>query len=260
MKNRFLIALSIFAILSLISIDKGWGEDAYEFERMQPTTYLPWSFYSPSGIDVDRIRGFIYVADTWNSRVLKFGGGGEFITTWSGSGEPGGEFVLTSEVAVNGDGDVYVIDCGNDRVQKFDMNGNYLLKWGEPGVGDGQFHLHTFATSVITGVAVDQSGVVYVADTGNHRIQKFDADGRFLMKWGSEGGGEGEFSHPTSLATDAGGYVYVADSGNHRVQKFDANGVFIQAWGEKGDDDGKLNTPQRVEVDPVVLATQELPL
>jgi hypothetical protein len=64
------------------------------------------------------------------------------------------------------------------------------------------------------------TGTVYVADTGNHRIQKFDTDGTYLTEWGSNGTGNGEFNEPGSLIVDPSGTIHVADTGNHRIQKF----------------------------------------
>jgi DNA-binding beta-propeller fold protein YncE len=70
------------------------------------------------------------------------------------------------------------------------------------------------------GIAVDKEGSVYVADTGNTRIQKFSTDGRFIAKWGSSSTADGQFNEPKSVAVDRLGRLYVADSGNHRVQVF----------------------------------------
>jgi tripartite motif-containing protein 71 len=70
------------------------------------------------------------------------------------------------------------------------------------------------------GIAVDQEGNAYVADTGNTRIQKFSTDGHFIAKWGSSGTADGQFNEPKSVAVDHLGDVYVADSGNHRIQVF----------------------------------------
>src|SRR5206468_10108964 len=92
----------------------------------------------------------------------------------------------------------------------------YLLamKIGQPGVDGGEF-------SSPTGIALDKDGNIYVADTDNHSIQKFDKDGKFLARWGGEAGSqEGLFYYPRGLTCGSHGEVYVADSGNNRVQKF----------------------------------------
>ena len=99
------------------------------------------------------------------------------------------------------------------------------------------------------GVAVDGSGNVYVADTHNHRIQKFTSSGVFLAKWGSEGSGNGQFSYPSGVAVDGSGNVYVADTINDRIQKFSSEGVFLAKWGSSGSGDGQFSGPQGVAVD-----------
>ena len=71
---------------------------------------------------------------------------------------------------------------------------------------------------------MDGQGNIYVADSNQDRIQKFDSGGNFLLKWGTEGSGEAQFRSPTALAVDGAGNVYVADSGNHRIQVFAAAG------------------------------------
>ena len=67
--------------------------------------------------------------------------------------------------------------------------------------------------------AIDGSGNVYVADSDNDRVQKFDSSGTYLSQWGSSGSGDGQFDDPSGIAVD-GSSVYVADSGNNRVQVF----------------------------------------
>jgi DNA-binding beta-propeller fold protein YncE len=61
---------------------------------------------------------------------------------------------------------------------------------------------------------------VYVVDSQNERIQKFDSNGNFITKWGSEGTGEGQFNIPEGIDIDSSGNVYVADTHNSRIQKF----------------------------------------
>ena len=88
-----------------------------------------------------------------------------------------------------------------------------------------------------------------MADTDNHRIQKFDSSGNFLLKWGSMGTGNGQFNGPWEVTVDGSGNVYVSENDNHRVQKFDSSGNFITKWGSLGTGDGQFNTPRGLSVD-----------
>ena len=92
-------------------------------------------------------------------------------------------------------------------------------------------------------------GNVYVADTSNSRVEKFDSSGAFVTKWGSLGSGDGRFNGPEGLALDASGNVYVADTNNHRVQKFDSSGAFLGKWGSSGSGNGQFTFVQGLAVD-----------
>jgi tripartite motif-containing protein 71 len=81
---------------------------------------------------------------------------------------------------------------------------SFIRTWGSLGTGNGQ-------CSFPHGVAIDSSGSVYVTDTRNDRIQKFDSSGRFLTAW-SLGTTNGQDSFPIGLAIDSSGNVYVAYS------------------------------------------------
>jgi hypothetical protein len=108
----------------------------------------------------------------------------------------------------------------------------FVAKWGPPDLTrDGN-------VKKPTGIAVDTAGLVYVADRGNNRVQKFPSAGNLISKWGSHGSGNGQFSAPSGIAVDTARNVYVSDSGNHRIQKFSSSGEFILAWGSKGSGDG----------------------
>jgi tripartite motif-containing protein 71 len=113
-------------------------------------------------------------------------------------------------------------------------NYSFIRQIGSSGSSDGQFISPR-------DVAVDSSGNVFVADTGNHRIQKFDKNGKLLANWGSEGRGDGQFIFPYSISLDSSGNVYVGDANNLRIQKFDNKGHFITKWGTNG-------TPYYIEV------------
>lgn len=118
----------------------------------------------------------------------------------------------------------------------------FLQKWGSKGISDGQFQSPG-------GVAVDASGNVYVADTGNNRIQKFSSAGTWLVSWGGRGTGPGLFSAPDGVAVDGAGNVYVADTSNNRIQKFTSDGQFITGWGTRGAGTGQFSSPRGVAVD-----------
>lgn len=95
----------------------------------------------------------------------------------------------------------------------------------------------------------DKEGHLYVADTYNHRIQKFDSEGNFLMKFGTQGSLEGQFSGPWGVAVDSNENIYVADTGNNRMQKFKKDGEYLGQWGQYGSSDGEFITPWGVEID-----------
>ncbi len=82
------------------------------------------------------------------------------------------------------------------------------------------------------GVAVDKSGNVYIGDSGNYRVKKFDSEGRFITQWGSPGQKDGQFNTIGSVKVSGSGTVYVLDTDwgkweHSRIQKFTPYGQFI---------------------------------
>lgn len=93
------------------------------------------------------------------------------------------------------------------------------------------------------GIALAADGSIYIADTGNHRIQHLSPSGEVLHVWGSFSGSEasldgtappGTFNEPWDVAVAPDGTVYVADTWNSRIQKFSSEGKFITMWGDFG--------------------------
>jgi tripartite motif-containing protein 71 len=176
-------------------------------------------------------------------------------------------------IAQDASGNFFVADTQNLRVEKFDKTGKFVTMFGSKGNADGQFNpISDEGTGTGPGgVAVDKAGNVYVADTWNHRIQKFDNNGKFLAKWGSflsladpaapnDTDANNKLYGPRGLAIGPDGNLYVVDTGNKRVMIYDTNGKFVRKIDsgmsptKKGPEypfnkPGELNEPIGVAVD-----------
>ena len=114
---------------------------------------------------------------------------------------------------------------------------------GGYGSSDGEF-------SHPRGIDVDAAGNVFVVDEVNYRIQKFDSSGAFLLAFGSQGSGDGQFdsAYDVAVSTDDE-TVYVCDRGNQRIVAFDSNGVFLENFGSGGSGPGQFNNIESIAVD-----------
>ncbi len=133
------------------------------------------------------------------------------------------------------DGSIYVADSRNHRIQHYQPDGTLLNSWGSfADRMQGDAPGGTFNEP--WGVAVGPDGSVYVADTWNHRVQKFTADGEFVNAWGDFGQAENEYAFwgPRDVAVDSEGRVFVTDTGNKRIVVFDENGKFLSSFGSAG--------------------------
>lgn len=243
-------------VVTVVTAD---GESPVSEEVMSiPSPYLPilqfgtegfddGEFKSPTGIALDA-EGNIFVSDTDNHSIQKFDKHGKFLVRWGG--EPDsveGAFYYPRGLATSPEGDLYVADSGNNRVQKFDPDGNFIHAWGKFGFAWRGAEAGKF--DVPWGVTTDSQGFLYVSDTSNARIQKFQSDGTPLIKWGRDGSFDGAFFYPRGIAVDFVGNIYVADEGNHRIQKFDQRGNFLAKWGKEGNAPGQFKSPWGVACD-----------
>lgn len=169
-----------------------------------------------------------------------------------------GESFLAGDIMLNKprsaafapDGSVYVLDTGNNRVLHFNSSGDFIQGWGEYANADADSDT-SGKFNEPWGIAVGPDGSVYVADTWNHRVQKFTAEGEFLIQWG-EFGTDGALSHfygPRSIAIDSESRIYVSDTGNKRIQVFSDTGEPITQIGSPGFQTGELDEPVGIAVD-----------
>jgi uncharacterized protein (TIGR03663 family) len=206
-------------------------------------------FAEPWGVAVAK-DGSVYVADTWNHRVQKFDANGNFITMWgvfeSTNGELGkaAAFYGPRQIIVSNEGNIGVMDTGNKRVQVFSPEGKLVGQFGGGGVVDGRF-------DEPVGLAQDAQGNWYVADTWNHRIQKFDKNYNFVSLFPVAGWPSISVLNKPFLAIDpASNVLYATDPENYRVLAFGLDGTFKLSWGLYGNDAISFSLPTGIAVGP----------
>jgi trimeric autotransporter adhesin len=165
----------------------------------------------------------------------------------SGDGELATSATFSDSLYVVSDtaGNVYIADSGNNRVRVAgtDKIVRTVAGTGDRGFnGDGQTAL-TATLSSPSGLAIDSSGNIYVADQGNHRVRRFKPGGTITTVAGDgtagDSGAEGlavkaRLRFPSALAVDTDGNLYIADSGNYRIKMVTADGVIHNIAGTGG--------------------------
>jgi sugar lactone lactonase YvrE len=234
-------------------------------------------FYWPSGVALD-YSGNAYVADTANHTIRKVTAAG-MVTTLAGlAATPGtndgpasnARFAAPQGVAVDSSGNVYVADTANHLIRKINSIGTVTtIAGGTNGWSDGTGLSAEFSSP--QALAVDTSGNIFVADTGNHVIRKIASGGIVSTIAGLPGSsgnidGTGDntgtnmarFNSPGGIAIDGSGNLFVADTRNHTVRKVTPAGVVSTLAGlpgVPGNLDGTNNTarfsfPRGISLDP----------
>ena len=231
-------------------------------------------FACPTGVAADG-SGNVFVADSWNNTIRKITSAGVVTTLAGAAGSDGradgtgaaARFAGPTGVAVDGAGNVFVADTDNNTIRKITPAGvvtTLARTAGSSGSADGTGADAGFYYP--TGVAVDASGNVFVADTDNNKIRKITPAGVVTTLAGADRyssgsadgtGGDALFSRPKGVAADGAGNVFVADSGNNTIRKITPGGVvttFAGTAGWSGSADGtgaaaRFNHPTSVAVD-----------
>lgn len=235
---------------------------------------------SPSGLALDA-AGNLYVADAGNHRIRRVGVDG-VVTTVAGSGiggfaGDGGPAVAAQlstprAIALAADGSLYIADTGNNRVRRVTPDGLIATVAGT-GVSDVNTDVLPAVQSILqapAGLAIDASGRLLIADTGNGLVRRIEADGTLVVIAGviynSSYNGDNQpataayLDDPVGLALDGAGNLLIAESDNHRVRRVDAaSGIITTVAGigavydSRGDGGAAavagLNQPVGVAVD-----------
>jgi DNA-binding beta-propeller fold protein YncE len=168
----------------------------------------------PVGIALDKKRGWLWVANTYNHEILAFDiKTGQIAKKIGKRGYKEGEFNFPNFIAVDKQGLIYITDFGNFRIQIFDSDGNFINDFGSFGDSPGYL-------SRPKGIALDSKGHIYIVDSALCNFQIFDKNGNFLFHVGHLGQELGEFDLPVGIYIDEQDYIYIADQLNHRIQIF----------------------------------------
>jgi hypothetical protein len=188
--------------------------------------------------------GWLWVVHTHDASLVHYDPDGKEESRWGSNGVKAGELGQPQRAIVCG-GEVLVSDFGYEpcrRIQQFTTGGVYRRGIGGPG------------TEAVyqrpMGMAVDEAGVLWVADAAGKLFRFRTKDWRFLGAVGSEGAGAGQTQWPTGVAAWPGGGVVVCEAGNHRLQRFDADGKSLGVFGRNGTAPGEFRTPYDLAVDP----------
>ena len=163
-------------------------------------------------------------------------------------GVSGGQFNAPHGITISPDGTLFIADTNNNRIQHLSADGQFLNTRGSFGDNvAGGAPLGTFNQPWAVAVSPDGK-FIYVADTWNHRIQKFTTDGTPLTMWGTplyDPTTKDKFGiwGPRGIAVDARGRVFVADTGNKRILVYDSDGNFILQIGSEGLSIGEFEEP-----------------
>ena len=258
-RNHRVRKVSISGIITTVA---GTGSPAAPLEGL-PAVSTPLT--APEGVLTDP-AGTLWITEYFGNRVRRLMAGGAILTIagngtagFNGDGRPATSAELQSpaQVAIDPSGNLYVADAGNHRIRKVSLSGiittfagNGIAGFSGDGgqAGPGQL-------SSPRGIAFDNAGNLYIADTNNHRVRKVTPGGLITTVAGEDAF---PLSFPRSVALDAAQNLYIADTANHRILKRTPAGAVsviagVGAPGFSGDGGpalaAQLSSPAGITVD-----------
>ena len=177
----------------------------------------------------------VWIVDDHKHAIHKFSHDGkkELMTvgTYGMPGADGTHFNRPTYMDLFPNGDFVVADGYNGtRVAMFDKDGKFIKAWGEKGSNSNDVRPAMFNN--VHGISIDpKTQRIFVNDRGNHRVQVFDKDGKFLDQW--RFGDNPSDVHLFHIMSD--GYLWAADRGTNKILKYDLDGHFMYSWGTWGD-------------------------
>ena len=203
---------NLFAVYSLKPVIACWkadGSPPVAFTLPKRGDYVP----APHAVAADS-RGRLYAPEDFRSEIPRYDRNGRFLDLFATPRGPSG---AVAGITVDTQDNVF-ITSSTGNVSKIDPTGKTLWTVGGIGQAFGKLRGQTDAASLSNGIATDQAGNVYVADSGNGRIQKFGPDGTFLTSFGeldlnpdANTDVEKMLGSPVSVAVGADGRVYAAN-------------------------------------------------
>ena len=276
-----LICLGALALCVIAADQSDWPRLKYVVDPNWPRLPAGWTFDETPGVAVDA-QEHVYVLHRGPHSIMEFDKGGNLVRSWGDGvfvrphglkfdaegnlwavddqghmvvkmdaqgrvrmvlgrkntkGETKDTFNRPTDIAFAPNGDIYISDgYGNSRVVKYTRDGQYVTTWGKKGAGEGEFNLpHS--------VAVDKQGRVYVGDRDNHRMQVFDANGKFITQWKHVGS-------PWGIVITPDESLFMCDGYNNRILKLNLKGEVLGVLSGPGKLPGLIDYSHHLAIGP----------
>ena len=186
------------------------------------------------GVSFD-LKGNIWVADSYNFRVVKLSQDGRLLQTIHHASSESDYFCNPRGLSVSAEGLIYICDSGNHRITVHDEDGKFLFAFGSIRSGSGYF-------DTPRDIAFDSDGLVYVVDMGNNRISVWSPEGTFKRQFKPK-------YDPLCITATNDSHLLITSISSHTVMVYTLEGELIHQFGAQGSEPGKFNGPAGICVD-----------